>query len=497
MGYDDPVERGNDAVKRIRANLILLIGCALLILGNALLLPQLLARAQALPVGEVVAQQAASAERLPLPELPEGCLDRPEPEFSRPLTEQEQAIWQEAVSYIMQKGNSYNYNLRAPITYTERAYERLKQAHIHGRHNPDVALWEMESQYRVGDGRRGSILIDLGKITMQLGDGELTKELALSFAADIYEHEYEYDPYNGDGEVAYHVWLMYLDYLWAQPNDHDPLLCVNRTLSPEEEARYATVISNYRFKGLRPAAQLPISEPAEDALWYDAENRMLHLPKRYQLTDDELMLHYELNESLMAQAVRAQGELIPEAAAIQKASEWAKAVLEMDVSELAVYAMLRDDNYFSGSEIVPVWWVIFGPEDMMLRGEDRFDGADVTLSALDGSFVSTYRYATVSENKVLDAQIIEQKESEWKRQAVELTERLFADGRKVKGVTYSGRGGDYAADAKAGDVLKEDMSYTTWVVSLEGGADVQIDIRSRDGAVVMARYWPDGCKDMG
>lgn len=459
-----------------------------LLVGNALLLPKLLAFAQALPEGEVFTQPIAdTAQRIPLPEPPEGFGTPYQLKFSRPLSAEEQKLWK-ALDSDMHSLQKLRVGNEAAVTYTQRAQERLLEANLKDIVNPDRYRRNLLESCPVGDGAPGTILIDLGTVTVCVGNEPLTREAAMPLMRQVFR--------NANGayiDSGYN--LMYRDFSWMK-EEKTPQYALSRSLCDSEWRRYMRLKTDYLLTGLRPSTPLCTSETPDGGLWFDESTATLHLPMQYELTDDEMLHYIELTDTLTRQALlRKTPDMIPQQKAVEIAKDWAEKLFGMDVRSLPAFATLEDGSVFDGPGAL--WRVRFGPEDMLVReiGSDySYEGCEFQINAADGALDFAY-LSRGSGQAVPPDKDIKQVKADLKRIAIKTVQALFEGGRKPKKAVINVCG--YATDDDNFNLDESKITSISYVVSMSGGVEYELEFTTADYALFSYRYWPDGCKDMG
>lgn len=460
-----------------------------LLAGNALLLPRLLAFAQALPEGEVVTQPTVDATaRVLLPTPPEGFGVPYELKFSRPLSEEEQEMWNSLDSDMHSLDKLRLFGETAAVTYTQRAQERLLEANLNGITDPDRYRQYMLGDYPIGDGVPGTILIDLGTVTVCVGDEPLTREAAIPLMRQVLRNA---DGANVDGSFN----RMYRDFSWME-KERTQQYTLSRGLCDNELPRYMRLKTDYMLSGLRPTTPLATSETPDGGLWFDESTATLHLPMRYELMDDEMLRYIELTDTLTRQALLLKTpDMIPQQKAVEIAKDWAEKLFGMDVSGLSAFATLEDGSLFDGPGAL--WRVRFGPEDMLVReiGNDySYEGCEFQINAADGAL--DFAYLSRGSGQVVPSNKgIKQVKADLKRKAIETVQALFEGGRKPKKAVINVCG--YATDDDNFNLDESKITSISYVVSMSGGVEYELEFTTADYALFSYRYWPDGCKDMG
>ena len=461
-----------------------------LLIGNALLLPRLLAAAQALPEGEVALQPTAdAAQRVPLPEPPLGFGAPYQLKFSRPLSAEERKLWDDLTREMQKDENLLNSGDGAEITFTQRAQDRLIGANLKDIADPDKYRQDLLASYPVGDGAPGTILIDLGTVTVCVGGEPLTRDTAIPLLRQLVQtpdHRARIDSsYN----------LMYWDFTWMK-GDKTPQYTLSRSLCDDEYTRLARLRTDYLLNGLRPVTPLNTSEPSDGGLWFDENTTTLHLPEKYELTDDEMLHYIELTDTLTRQAVlKKTPDMITQQQAVEIAVDWAGKLFGMDVSGLKAFATLEDGSAFDGPGAL--WRVRFGPEDMLIReigGDYAYDRCEFQIDASGGALDYAYRGAGIGQAAPSDGDV-KQVKADLKRKAIETVQALFEGGRKPKKAVINAYG--YVSDE---DNFNQDGSKSasiSYVVTMPGGVEYELEFTTADQALISYRYWPDGCQDMG
>lgn len=461
----------------------------LLVLINAAVLPHLLALAQALPEGEVVAQVIApNGERLPLPEVPEG-FDGYELIFSRPLTEDEQQRWDRVpldnpASYLESSISV------APFVYTQRASERLREALRVAledgsiSYEPEMSIDElMANEYRIGEAQPGECQIDIGQITIVLPD-----EIDDKAMVKLYRATHPYIKLVGELisplDEAYRD--MYSDYVWTRP-DTVGSAKASRGLCPEESARYEAIWEVYVYEGLRASTPLLLSKPAEDAMWYDEQVGMLHLPTSHQLTDDELLQHLELFRTLSAKVVLGSGiNPISEQEALERAEHYIKLLFGFDIEDYVAYTLLNDESRLMGNPASPEWFVSLMPAR---RDANAFvlPQFRLILSAEAGSLLNAWRVedqplAGAAGYSASNKPTFEVREA-WREMAKQVAERAFPGSAPATRADFQGYfyGGD---QQETGLIITSD-----WIVRMADGSRCYVYL-STDGELDHIHFYP-------
>lgn len=467
-----------------------------LLLGNALILPRLLAYAQGLPDGEVVTQQpAAGGERVPLPKLPEGFGEPYKLAFSRPLSEGEQQIWD---ALLAEMGGDYDTWSGYPgtdLTYTQRVYDDLIEF---WRTVYNASAFERyQEKTKIGGGAPGTILIDYGTATVCVGDDPLTRETALPLVRMIapVSGVSRDDVCMSELDVAFED--VYWQFNWMEPQKN-AYYSTTRSLTGNEFLNQSRLKTEYLLSGLRPGTPLAISETPDGKLWMDEQNT-IHLPMQYELTDDEMLNYIELVDSLTRRAVLHEvPDMITQQQAEQLARDWAKKLFDMDTGELFVFTGLYDDDFFGGSNGQPVWRVKIGPEDMLIcqqRAGDTFDGYEIILNVRDGTLDSASRFHHNGNVGVRMDRTIQEVKSDLEKKAVGITMTLFEGGKKPEKTVINTYSFVEAKNSCNEDVdMMHEISY---VVSMPDGVDHELNFTTYDYALTYYRYWPDGCRNMG
>jgi hypothetical protein len=463
-----------------------------LVAGNALLLSKLLAFAQALPEGEVVLQPTVAATSLvPLPKPPEGFGVPYELRFSRPLSAEEQKLWDDLKAEMQKDDDLLNGGDGAVITYTLRAQKRLLEANLKDVADPDKYKQDLLESYPVGDDAPGTILIDLGMVTVCVGDELLTRDAAIPLLRQLVQAP----DHRALIDSSYN--LMYWDFSWMK-GDKTPQYTLSRSLVDDEYTRLARLKTDYLLSGLRPATPLATSETTDGGLWFDENTTTLHLPEKYELSDDEMLHYIELTDTLTRQAVlKKTPDMITQQRAMEIATSWAKKLFGMDVSGLKAFVSLEDGTFW-GSDDGPaaLWRVRFGPEDMLVRengGDYAYDRCEFQIDAAGGALDYAYRNDG-HEYKPSDRDI-KQVKADLKKKAIEIVQMLFEGSRKPKKAVINVCG--YATDDDNFNLDESKITNISYVVSMSGGVDYELEFTTADQSLISCRYWPDGCKDMG
>ncbi len=461
-----------------------------LVIGNALLLPKLLAFAQALPEGEVALQPTVAAtERVPLPTPPEG-FGSYQLKFSRPLSAEEQKLW-DGLKKAMQKDDDLlNGGKVAVITYTPQAQERLLEANLKDVADPDKYKQDLLESYPVGDDAPGTIQTDLGVITVCVGEAPLTRETALPLLRQVVQSA-------GRARVDSSYNLMYWDFSWMK-EEKTPQYTLSRSLNDDEYARLARLKTDYLLSGLRPSTSLNTSEPSDGSLWFDEGIATIHLPMQYEMSDDEMLHYIELTDTLTRQAVlKKSPDMIPQQQAVEIAKDWAEKLFCMDVSGLSAFATLEDGSIFDSDDPGALWRIRFGPEDMLVRengGDYAYESCELQIGAADSVLDYAYRGAGSGQAAPSDKSI-KQVKADLREKAIDIVQTLFEDGRKPKKAFintygYASSGHDFNQDGSG-------ASSISYVISMSGGVEYELEFATADYALVSYRYWPDGCENMG
>lgn len=291
--------------------------------------------------------------------------------------------------------------------------------------------------------------------------------------------------------------LMFCDFSWME-EEKTPHYTLSRSLVDDEYTRLARLKTDYLLSGLRPATPLATSETSDGGLWFDENTTTLHLPEKYELSDDEMLHCIELTDTLTRQAVlKKTPDMITQQWAMEIATDWAKKLFGMDVSGLKAFVSLEDGTFW-GSDDGPaaLWRVRFGPEDMLVReigGDYAYDCCEFQINAADGALDYAYRNDG-HENKPSDRDI-KQVKVDLKKKAVETVRTLFEDGKKPKKAFINVYG--YASDDDNFNLDESKITNISYVVSMSGGVDYELEFTTADQSLISCRYWPDGCKDMG
>ncbi len=460
-----------------------------LLVGNALWLPRLLAFAQELPEGEVVIQPTvAVTNRVPLPEPPEGFGKPYELKFSRPLSEEEQEMWNALDSDMHSLEKLRIVGEAAAVTYTQHAQDRLIEAIVENGDDPKYRA-RLSQYYPVGDGEPGTILIDLGTVIVCVGDEPLTREAAMPLMRQVLR--------NADGaNVDSSYYLMFRDFSWMK-EEKTPQYTLSRSLCEDEYARLAWLRTDYMLSGIRPMMPLSTSEPSDGGLWFDEGAATIHLPMQYELTDDEMLHYIGLTDTLTRQALLQKApDMITQQKAVEAAKEWTTKLFGWDVSGLSAFATLEDGAIFENDGPRALWRVQFGPEDMLVReiDGDSYEGCALQINAEDGVLESAYRNIP-NDLALPEGKTVKQVKADLKRKAIETVQALFEGGRKPKKAVINAR--CYLSDDDNFNQGESKITSISYVVSMSGGVEHELEFAAADYALISYRYWPDGCKDMG
>jgi hypothetical protein len=462
-----------------------------LVIGNALLLPKLLAFAQALPEGEVVLQPTVAATaRVPLPAPPEGFGAPYQIKFSRPLSAEEQKTWDDLAQEMQKDEELLNNGDGANITFTQRAQNRLLEANLKDIADPEKYKRDLLESYPVGDGAPGTILIDLGTVTVCVGGEPLTRDAAIPLLRQLVQG-------SDRARIDSGYNLMYWDFSWMK-GDQTPQYTRSRSLCDDEYIRLARLKTDYLLSGLRPATPLATSETPDGGLWFDENTTTLHLPEKYELTDDEMLRYIELTDTLTRQAVlKKTPDMITQQRAVEIAKDWAGKLFGMDVGGLEAFVSLEDGTFWGGDSPEALWRVRFGPEDMLVRelgGDYAYDRCEFQINAADGLLDYAYRGAGSGQAAPKD-KTVKQVKVDLKRKAIETVQALFEGGRKPKKAVINAYNYVEAKDEYNEDV--DMMAQISYVVSMPNGVEHELEFTTAGYALISYRYWPDGCKDMG
>ncbi len=412
------------------------------------------------------------------------------------MSEEEQEIW-DALRDEMDDDSAWSRYPGAELTYTQQVHDALIEF-WRTEYNPEY-FEEMQKKTKVGDGASGTILIDYGAATVCLGEDPLTRESALPLMRMI-------APVSGVSrddvrmsELDEAFESVYRQFSWMQPQQN-PHYSTTRSLTDGEFLNLSRLKTEYLLSGLRPSTPLLTAETPDGGLWLDAHTNTIHLPMRYALTDEEMLHYIELVDSLTRQTLlKKVPDMITQQQAEWIAGDWANKLFGLNTDELSVFTELYDEDFLGKSSAQPVWRVRIGPEDMLVRLQNadyEFDGCELLLDGRDGTLTSAsrLRYAS-TDTSAREGKSAKQVQSDLKNKAIQTVRDLFADGSKPSKAVISGYNFVETKDSYDADVNM--MHSISYVVSMPGGVDYQLDFTTGDYALISYRYWPDGCKDRG
>ncbi len=472
-----------------------------LVAGNALLLPKLLAFAQALPEGEVILQPTVAATaRVPLPTPPEGFGVPYQLKFSRPLSEEEQKLWGEMEAEMQKDEDLLNGSDGAEVTFTQRAQDRMMEAVLEDTDDETVNSkyrTRIAGIYPIGDGTPETILIDLGTVAVCVGDEPLTREAALPLLRQVVQN-----PDRSQVDSSYN--LMFRDFSWMK-EEKDPHYTLSRSFNDDEYTRLARLRTDYLLSGLRPSTPLNTSEPPDGGLWFDEGAVTIHLPMLYELTDDEMLHYIELTDTLTRQALlKKTPDMITQQQATELAKDWAQKLFGMDVSSLRAFVALEGGSAYEdetpalkSDEPEALWRVRFGPEDMLVRengGDYDYARCEVQIDAASGALNYAYRGDGRKEYEP-SKKYIRQVKADLKKKAMDTVQTLFEDGRKPKKAVINTYG--YDSDEHAFIQDGSGCTSISYVVSMSGGVEYELEFITVDQSLISYRFWPNGCENMG
>ena len=336
----------------------------------------------------------------------------------------------------------------------------------------------------------GTILIDLGTVTVCVGDEPLTREAALPLMRVVLRNA---DGAYIDGDYN----NMYRDFSWMK-GEKTPQYTLSRSLCEDEYTRLARLKTDYLLGGLRPLTPLATSETPDDGLWFDEGAATLHLPGKYELTDDEMLHYIELTDTLTRQAVlKKTPDMITQQQAVEIAKDWASKLFGMDMSGLKAFVSLEEGTFWGSDSSGALWRVRFGPGDMLVRengGDYAYDRCELQIDASVGALDYAYHSDGSKQTARSDGNI-RRVEADLKQKAMNIVQTLFEDGRKPKRVSINAYG--YASAEHEFNADGSGSASISYVVSMPNGVEYELDFATADRALISYRYWPDGCEDMG